>query len=53
MQWHVNFAAAEAGTTVTVELNFASVADLERIVEMGFEQGFSMALGNLDELLAA
>jgi uncharacterized protein YndB with AHSA1/START domain len=53
MQWYVNFRATEAGTTVTVELNFSSEADLEKILEMGFEQGFTMALGNLDELLAA
>jgi hypothetical protein len=33
------------------EIQYESLADLETILEMGFEEGFTMALGNLDELL--
>jgi len=29
-----------------------TVADLEKYIEMGFQQGFTMAFGNPDELLA-
>lgn len=51
MDWLVEFAATDEGTKVTIHINFATEADLQKIVDMGFEQGFAMALGNLDELL--
>jgi hypothetical protein len=40
------------GTKVEVEITFATQADMEKIIEMGFEVGFTAAHGNLDELLA-
>jgi uncharacterized protein YndB with AHSA1/START domain len=52
MHWHTKFQSAGNGTLVTVEVSFDSAADLEKIVAMGFQQGFTMAHGNLDELLA-
>lgn len=52
MHWYTRFQTAGDGTLVTVEVSFDSAADLEKIVEMGFQQGFTMAHGNLDELLA-
>ena len=36
------------GTEVT---NFDSAKDLQTILDMGFEQGFTAGLNNLDELL--
>ena len=39
-------------TLVDVEISFTREADMEKIIAMGFEAGFTMALGNLDELLA-
>jgi hypothetical protein len=30
-----------------------TVADLEKYIEMGFKEGFTSALGNLDELLVS
>lgn len=51
--WKVEFAKSEDGTRVNVEMTFGSQADLEKIVEMGFEQGFAAAHNNLDELLAS
>lgn len=53
MHWLNKFSSTETGTRVEVEITFASVADLEKIVEMGFEEGFTAAHGNLDELLAS
>lgn len=50
--WNNKFQATETGTTVTVEITFSSEADLQKIMEMGFEAGFTAALGNLDGLLA-
>lgn len=52
MHWNTQFAITGAGTTVTVEITFDNEADLQKIVEMGFKEGFTMAHGNLDELLA-
>ena len=50
--WYVHFIDAGADTDVRVELVFETEADLEKLVEMGFKEGFTMAHGNLDELLA-
>lgn len=52
MQWLVEFNKASRGTKVEVEITFASVEDLEKIIEMGFKEGFAAAHNNLDELLA-
>lgn len=51
MHWINRFNAVNGGTKVSVEITGATVADLEKIIEMGFEEGFTAALGNLDELL--
>lgn len=52
-EWHVSFRDSDVGTTVTVLMKFATPADMQKTLDMGFEQGFSMALENLRELLAA
>lgn len=52
MQWKNEFDKTSSGTKVEVEITFASEEDLNKILEMGFEDGFSAALGNLDEVLA-
>ena len=46
------FSKSGNGTKVTTELTFASEEDLNKILELGFEPGFTAAPGNLDELLA-
>jgi uncharacterized protein YndB with AHSA1/START domain len=51
MQWQVKFSGTGSTTRVEVEVTFASVEDLEKIVEMGFQEGFAAAHENLDELL--
>lgn len=50
--WANNFSADGSQTLVTITLQYERLADLEKIIELGFREGFSMALGNLDELLA-
>lgn len=47
-KWKNNFEPDGQGTKVTLNSEYASSADLEKIMEMGFEQGFTMALENLD-----
>ena len=52
MHWKNVFSETDSGTKVEVEITFSTEADLEKILEMGFEEGFTAAHGNLDELLA-
>lgn len=52
MNWKVVFKSAEDRTRVEIEITFSSKEDMEKIIEMGFQEGFTMAHENLDELLA-
>ena len=52
MFWKNIFSKTANGSKVTSELTFESEGDLNKILELGFEPGFTAALGNLDELLA-
>jgi uncharacterized protein YndB with AHSA1/START domain len=51
MTWKNAFLPSGKGTTVEVEISFNREADFKKIIEMGFQAGFTAALGNLDELL--
>lgn len=51
MHWNTEFSATSTGSKINVTIRFDKEADLKTIVEMGFEAGFSMGLGNLDEVL--
>lgn len=53
--WLVGFTATAGAesTQVDIILQYASLQDLEKIIELGFREGFTMCIGNLDELLAA
>ncbi|WP_205511611.1 SRPBCC family protein [Longitalea arenae] len=52
MDWTCVFIPVGNTTRIEMEITFASEADLEKIVEMGFKEGFAAAHTNLDELLA-
>ena len=52
MHWENEFIKTETGTKVEIEITFASEEDMKKIIEMGFEAGFTAAHGNLDEILA-
>ncbi len=52
MHWENVFISAGAHTRVEVEISFSKETDLEKIIQMGFEGGFTAALENLDDLLA-
>ncbi|MBI3232612.1 MAG: SRPBCC domain-containing protein [Bacteroidetes bacterium] len=49
--WEVNFAALGENTLVTYGITFPDLAQLEATIKMGFKEGMTMALENLDELL--
>ncbi|MGV8096900.1 MAG: SRPBCC domain-containing protein [Mangrovibacterium sp.] len=50
--WSVDFTESNSLTTVFIEIKHEKLADLEKIIEMGFKEGFIMALENLDEVLS-
>lgn len=51
MKWSNHFHDTGTGTRVVVKIAFDSRADLATIVEMGFQEGFTAALENLDRYL--
>ncbi len=52
MHWKKQFSPTYIGTTVTIELSFDKTEDMEAIIKMGFQEGFTAGLGNLDHYLA-
>ena len=51
--WYNQFVSKDNQTLVNVTLTFDSLSDLEKIIEMGFRDGFIMALENLDQYIEA
>lgn len=49
--WTNNFNEKNGITIVNITLKHNNPEDIEMMIEMGFKEGFTMALGNLDELL--
>ncbi len=50
--WTNTFVENKDTTTVNIVAKYESLTDLEKIISLGFKEGFTMAIGNLDELLA-
>lgn len=51
--WSNTFAANTNTTTVSIVAQYDKLEDLEKVIAMGFKEGFSMALSNLDQYLEA
>ena len=51
--WKNTFTQSDETTTVNIVAKYNSLEDLEKIIAMGFKEGFTMALGNLDNYFAA
>jgi uncharacterized protein YndB with AHSA1/START domain len=51
--WNASFNNAEVGTLVSFKIQYDDLAQLEATINMGFKEGLSMAMENLDELLAS
>ncbi len=49
--WDLNFAAQNETTRVSITIKHKTLADLEKILQMGFEGGFTMTLNYLENLL--
>jgi uncharacterized protein YndB with AHSA1/START domain len=50
--WDLNFSEQNGTTTVRITIYNESLARLEKMVEMGFKEGYAMSMKNLEELLA-
>src|SRR5687767_11932701 len=51
IHWDVKFSAKGNSTLVSVQNTFDKLEDLERIIEMGFKEGFLSAMENLDGMV--
>lgn len=52
-EWNLDFSESGAITTVRITIRHKTPEDLEKILEMGFREGFTMTLNELENLLAA
>lgn len=51
--WTNVFTENENTTLVIITAKYEQLSDLEKVIEMGFQQGFTMALENLDQYIEA
>lgn len=51
VKWLIGFTGVEEGTKVTVNIHFQSEDEMKKILEMGFEEGFTTGLKQLKEIL--
>ncbi|HEY3372854.1 MAG TPA: SRPBCC domain-containing protein [Prolixibacteraceae bacterium] len=50
--WNNEFSETSDTTLVSIVITYDQVYDLEKYLDMGFKEGFTAALENLDELLS-
>jgi uncharacterized protein YndB with AHSA1/START domain len=51
-EWEYNFSEQNGITKVSIIIKNDSLARMERMIEMGFVEGFKMTIDNLEELLS-
>ena len=51
-EWDYNFSEQNGKTKVSISIYNESLERLEKMIEMGFKEGFTMTLKNLEEILA-
>ena len=51
--WDYTFKEEGGRTTVNIVIYNESLARMERMIEMGFTEGFKMSMNNLENLLTA
>ena len=52
-RWENTFIATPDDTRVRIKISFNQLEDLEQIIAMGFKEGFTMGLQNLDQYISA
>ena len=51
--WDLNFSEQNGTTKVSITIKNESLDRMEKMIEMGFKEGFTMTLKSLEELLAS
>jgi uncharacterized protein YndB with AHSA1/START domain len=51
-KWDLNFSDKNGTTEVRITIKHKTLSDLEQIIQMGFQGGFTMTLNYLEKLLA-
>ncbi len=51
--WKNRFTDQQDSTVVNIEIGFDKLSDLETIIQMGFKEGFTMGMENLDQYIQA
>ncbi len=51
--WNTSFVVKGNSTFVNIVIEYSSLSDLEKVIQLGFKEGFSMAISNLDEYIKA
>jgi uncharacterized protein YndB with AHSA1/START domain len=46
-------AAPSGGTTMTIHTSFPSLEAMQKLIDMGMEEGLRLAIGQIDDILAA
>ena len=49
--WDLNFSEQNGTTKVSITIKHKTLAGLEKMIEMGFKEGFTMTLDELDKML--
>jgi len=52
-EWDMNFSEQNGKTKVSITIYNESLARLEKMIEMGFTEGFKVSMNNLENLLAS
>ena len=52
MKWENRFSEEDGHTVVRIQISAEKVEDIEKIIAMGFKEGFTKGLDQLEELLA-
>lgn len=52
MEWKTEFVPEGSGTKLVSTIVYSSPADLEKVLSMGMEAGYTMALNQLEDLLS-
>ncbi|ROI02260.1 MULTISPECIES: SRPBCC domain-containing protein [unclassified Chryseobacterium] len=50
-KWLIGFTGVEEGTKVTVNIHYQSAEVMKKMFDMGFEEGFTMGLNQLEEII--
>ncbi len=53
VKWENSFTSTENQTIVNIQLQFNNLEDLQTIIQMGFKEGFTAGMENLDQYISA